>query len=205
MLKEFSLPPALALDITSTESVVACVKAVKSKYKRIHCLINNAGVSTKDHPNDPVTKTAPDDLNWCINVNVGGTLRVTQAFLPLLVGGPKEDPGKVVNLSSDLGSISNNCPDNKIGQPCGNKTAYRCSKAALNMLTRTFAAEVKDVTFAAVSPGWVATDMGSKGGRKPPLTVPQSCAGMVEILGKLSLEKTGSFISVSQGCGDIDF
>ena len=37
------------------------------------------------------------------------------------------------------------------------------------MLTRTIAVEHPDIITISQSPGWVATDMGSKGGRIPPL------------------------------------
>ena len=45
--------------------------------------------------------------------------------------------------------------------------AYRVSKAALNALTRTLAADLRDdgILVNAVCPGWVATDMGGAGGR----------------------------------------
>jgi NAD(P)-dependent dehydrogenase (short-subunit alcohol dehydrogenase family) len=43
------------------------------------------------------------------------------------------------------------------------------TKAALNALTRTLAAELRDsaVLVNAVSPDWTATDMGGRGGRPP--------------------------------------
>jgi NAD(P)-dependent dehydrogenase (short-subunit alcohol dehydrogenase family) len=48
----------------------------------------------------------------------------------------------------------------------GGTPAYRVSKAALNALTRMLAAELRgQVLVNAVCPGWVATDMGGRGGR----------------------------------------
>ena len=49
---------------------------------------------------------------------------------------------------------------------------YRISRAAANMATRCFAGELgpQGYVFIAMSPGWVATDMGSAGGRTAPLT-----------------------------------
>lgn len=49
--------------------------------------------------------------------------------------------------------------------------SYRISKAAGNMATRVFAAELKEegTIVIAMSPGWVETDMGSSGGRTAPL------------------------------------
>jgi NAD(P)-dependent dehydrogenase (short-subunit alcohol dehydrogenase family) len=65
---------------------------------------------------------------------------------------------------------------------------YRISKAALNMACMTLAHEPALRTAGArvlvMHPGWVATDMGSSGGRVPPLTVEDSTAGMVEVIGR---------------------
>jgi NAD(P)-dependent dehydrogenase (short-subunit alcohol dehydrogenase family) len=46
-------------------------------------------------------------------------------------------------------------------------SAYSASKAALNALTRTLAAELADetITVHSASPGWTATDLGGEGGR----------------------------------------
>ena len=87
----------------------------------------------------------------------------------------------------------------RAGQAPGGKTSYRCSKAALNMLTRTLASDVPGVSFAAVSPGWVATDMGSKGGSAPPLTVAQSCSALLDIAQRLTRADSGAFLSVTNG------
>ena len=61
--------------------------------------------------------------------------------------------GSIAVLSSALGSISANTD--------GGYEAYRASKAALNMLLRSYAARVKDGrSLLALMPGWVKTEMG---------------------------------------------
>ena len=62
-----------------------------------------------------------------------------------------------MNVSSEAGSLTG------MG---GGTPAYAASKAALNALTRMLAAELRPERFLvnAVSPGWVATDMGGAGG-----------------------------------------
>jgi len=61
--------------------------------------------------------------------------------------------GRIVNISSGLGQM------HKMG---AGTPAYRVSKAALNALTLTLAAEVKGsgILVNSMSPGWVRTDMG---------------------------------------------
>ena len=73
-----------------------------------------------------------------------------------------------MNMSSQLGSIKNSfgCQGMNGGVSC-----YRITRAANNMAIRTFAGELAQENFIciAMSPGHVNTDMGSSGGRTPPL------------------------------------
>jgi NAD(P)-dependent dehydrogenase (short-subunit alcohol dehydrogenase family) len=64
-----------------------------------------------------------------------------------------KDFGRIVNISRGLGQLSD------MG---GGTPAYRISKAALNVLTRILAAELKgtNILVNSMSPGWVKTDMG---------------------------------------------
>ena len=81
---------------------------------------------------------------------------MTQAFLPFLKKSTKNP--RVINISSGLGSMSSS--------PRFSTTSYQCSKAAVNMLTKCFAYDAKDIIFVAMHPGWVQTDMGSAKNRK---------------------------------------
>ena len=78
----------------------------------------------------------------------------------------------------------------------GGVASYRMSKAAQNMATRVFAAELRERGFVvvALSPGWVATDMGSSGGRTAPLTPRTSIAGMLDVISRLQPSHTGLFL-----------
>jgi len=67
----------------------------------------------------------------------------------------------------------------RTGQPCADRQRpgcfYKVSKAALNMVVRTAPADFPNVTWLALSPGWVQTDMG---GDAAPLTVRDSVTQM---------------------------
>jgi NAD(P)-dependent dehydrogenase (short-subunit alcohol dehydrogenase family) len=67
--------------------------------------------------------------------------------------------GRIVNVSSLGGSLHY--------MTYGGTPAYSISKAALNVLTRKLAAELVNtgILVNSVDPGWVATDMGGRGGR----------------------------------------
>jgi len=177
------------MDIDSEKSVMDAFKFISTKVKDLDILINNAGIGTKNHPHDPVLKVDPSEMLKVFRVNVIGTWRVTTSFLPLLC----KRAAKVLILSSDLASLTHNGFSNLIGQAGGDKTSYRCAKAALNMLVRNFAIEVPDVTFLAISPGWVATDMGSSGGRKAPLTIAESAERIVRMEAVLRRKDSGAF------------
>jgi len=125
--------------------------------------------------------------------NVVGVQLVTQAFLPLLKAAikkndvkDKDNIPKVANITSSMGSI---------GQNTGGMLSYRVSKAALDMLTSTWAIEVKEIAFLPISPGWVDTDMGQMGSKiwnqKPPLTAEQSLKGVLNVIDKATLEISG--------------
>ena len=91
---------------------------------------------------------------------------------------------RVMNVSSWLGSIS--------GKQNGGNYSYCASKAALNMLTRTFAYDVirDGITAIMVNPGWVQTDMG---GSRAKLTAEESVRGLLKVADGLTAGDTGKF------------
>lgn len=148
---------AIQLDITSPESVNAAVATVKADSARLDVLINNAGVN---YPNieDEATK-----MRTLYDINVIGTWRVTDAFKALLLTQPAEakKEKRIIHVTSSMGSIASrfNPEFEFYHQPY---TAYRCTKAALGMLTACHAYELKDddVKVHALDPAWAATEFG---------------------------------------------
>ena len=178
------LNPPIALDISSMSSIESCKSEILSSVSKLDVLVNNAGISNKNHPDDLASRTDAKEFDHIMHTNVTSVLSMTQAFLPLLQKGTNP---KVINLSSGLGSMA--------ASPRYTTTSYQCSKAALNMLTKCFADENKDVLFVAIHPGWVQTDMGSAKNRSPPVTVSQSAQGIVEVAHNVKKENSGIFIS----------
>lgn len=173
----------LPCDISNDESIEACVKAIQALgVHRVDLLINNAGVSNKDHPDDPADKVDRQEMVDIYNTNVAGPMAVTKVMAPLMEA--SLDP-VVINISSRLGSISSS---NRY-----TTTSYQCSKAAVNMLTRCQAAAFPKVKMLSVHPGWVATDMGNSKNRQAPTTVDQSVAGIVKLADTAKDRESGSF------------
>eukprot|EP00658_Telonema_sp_P-2_P070193 TRINITY_DN59783_c0_g1_i1.p1 TRINITY_DN59783_c0_g1~~TRINITY_DN59783_c0_g1_i1.p1 ORF type:complete len:277 (+),score=60.40 TRINITY_DN59783_c0_g1_i1:3-833(+) len=180
---------SVKLDIADPDSVQSAAVEVSTRLGALDVLINNAGISSSNHPNDPILTAEAGDVSNVFSTNVLGTIAVTNGMLAMLRNGSLK---KVINLSSQLASIEH-CfgIQGRFGGVC----SYRISRAASNMAMRTFAGELREegFVFVSMSPGHVDTDMGSAGGRKPPLTVDQSVGGMLEVIATLGEEDNGSF------------
>jgi NAD(P)-dependent dehydrogenase (short-subunit alcohol dehydrogenase family) len=141
------------LDVTDADSVQALSEHLERKYGHLDVLINNAGVFLDPMPpEDPsassVFRADIATLRYSMETNAYGALRLCQALIPLMRGN-----GRVVNVSSGMGQLSEMngcCP------------GYRFSKAAINVLTRILADELRDtrIKVNSVCPGWVRTEMG---------------------------------------------
>ena len=148
------------LNVTDTSSVSAAVQKVSDIVGNdgLNLLINNAAIMYDD---EGVLDCSDQAMKETFNVNVIGPLSVTNLFHPLLKLAAEcnsEVPlscarAAVFNISSQQGSIH----DTKTSS----KTAYRVSKAALNMLTKCQASEfIKDgIICLSVHPCWVLTDL----------------------------------------------
>jgi len=110
------------------------------------------------------------------DVNFFGTLAVTKAMLPLI---RKANAGRIVNLSSGLGSLTLNGDPTWVFAPY-KMLGYCGSKAAVNMMTVQLAYELRDTAIKvnAVNPGFTATDMNEHQGTQ---TVQEGAAEAVRL------------------------
>ena len=154
---------ACQLDVADDASVAAMVAEVTRTLGRADVLVNNAAI---EYDTDARAVTADlERVHSAFEINFFGAWRTAQALLPLLRVSPHP---RIVNVSSEGGSLAS------MG---GGTPAYSTSKAALNALTRVLASELRSdrVLVNAICPGWVATDMGGRGGRP----VAEGAAGVV--------------------------
>jgi NAD(P)-dependent dehydrogenase (short-subunit alcohol dehydrogenase family) len=152
---------ALTIDVSNADSIKAAATQVERDYGQLDILINNAGVMVDDQ-NKKVSEQSLGTWRKTFDTNLFGLIATTQAFLPLL---RKSEAGRIVNLSSILGSITLHAtPGSPIYESKG-YASYNVSKSAVNAYTVQFAYELKDtkIKVNAAHPGWVKTEMGGEG------------------------------------------
>lgn len=182
----------VTLDVDSQQSLSSALQEVKSIVgnEGLSCLINNAAVGiTAD-----LKGVTPEAMMTSFQINTVAPLFVTKAFLPLLQTAAAGSSGMgihraaVINISSVLGSIKLNWGEGAEFR----SYAYRTSKAALNMVTRCLAADLRSdgILCMSLHPGWVRTDMG---GPLADLSVEQSVSALLSVLSDLSEKDHGGF------------
>jgi NAD(P)-dependent dehydrogenase (short-subunit alcohol dehydrogenase family) len=164
----------IQIDVTSQPSVDKAAAEVERRHGRLDILVNNAGIALDWVPGSELTVEA---LQETFDTNVFGVFRVTKALLPLL---KRSKHGRIVNLSSGLGSLTRNADPNNSLAVRNMLLAYCASKAALNMITIQFANELKSmgIKVNSANPGFTATDMNQHRGTK---TVEQGAATPVRL------------------------
>lgn len=162
------------INVTSDPSVQRAAAEIERRHGRLDVLVNNAGIALDWCP---ASELSVDLFQKTFETKVLGAFRVTKAMLPLL---QKSQHGRIVNISSGLGSLTRNAaPDG--GLTIRNQLlAYCASKAALNMITIHFAKELKSagIKVNSANPGYTATDMNQNRGSR---TVQQGAATPVRL------------------------
>lgn len=90
---------ALRMDVTNDESVKSGVDQIINEQGRLDALVNNAGYGSYGF----IETADIDQMKRMFDVNVWGTVRVTQHVLPHM---RKQGNGRIVNISSVAGKIS---------------------------------------------------------------------------------------------------
>ena len=131
------------VDITYPDQIASLRARLASR--QFDMLFVNGGIGTRDM----VADISTDEFMRMMVTNALGPMRVIESLQELVL-----PTGTIGIMSSGQGSISNN--EN------GHYEIYRGSKAALNMLMRSFAARHVDDPRALLlmAPGWVRTELG---------------------------------------------
>lgn len=192
LTKEGFTASAIALDVTDAASIAAAAVQVGKQYGHLDILINNAGIL--DYSTDTgVESTSVETFRRVFETNLFGLVAVTQAFLPLV---KKSSAGRIVNLSSILGSIAEHSDAASMIYAM-RFPAYDSSKAAVNMYTAELAQTFKDTPMKINSahPGWVKTDMG---GEQAPMEIVDGAKTAVALATLDANGPTGGFFHLGQ-------
>lgn len=157
---------AYRADVNDEASLAAMAAAIAEP---LDLLVANAGVGSFE---GQLAAVEPADWTRVMTTNALGPLLVART-----VGAKVRDGGKLVALTSLMGSIADN--------GAGGAWSYRMSKAALNMGFSCLAVELRPrgINVAVLHPGWVQTDMG---GDQAPLSPGGSVAGMRRVIDGLA-------------------
>lgn len=142
---------AVALDVSSDESVESAAKELLTAYGSIPLLVNNAGI-TRD---GLLVRMKKSDWDHVIDTNLTGIYRTCRAFAPSMM---RARYGRIVNVSSVVAGLGNPGQAN-----------YAASKAGIEGFTRSLARELasRNVTANCVAPGFIDTDMTRDLGEEP--------------------------------------
>lgn len=171
-----------ALDVADHAQIDELARSLSGE--SIDLLLNNAGIYGDSHHAGGVFKNM-DYEAWTRTflVNTMATLKMSQAFASQIA---RSNQKKIVTISSKMGSIADNGG--------GGSYMYRSSKAAVNMVVKSLAVDLKSagVIATVLHPGWVKTDMGGPNALIP---ATQSVTGMRQVIGRLTLADSGRFIA----------
>ncbi|MDP4097607.1 SDR family oxidoreductase [Paenibacillus sp. P96] len=179
----------IEVDVTDQATIDAAAQKIDEQYGKLDVLINNAGGGVGKFEEIVVPSTTPlEALKGTFELNVFGVFAMMKTMLPLL---RKSEAGRIVNLSSGLGSLTLQSDpafeyyDHKI-------LVYNASKTAVNALTVHFAYELKDTNIKVNSadPGFTATDLNGFTGIR---TVEQATNVVVQLATLPKDGPTGGF------------
>ena len=135
---------ALRLDVTKQEDIDAAVATITKAGRGLYGLVNNAGVAQVG----PLATMPMNEIDLQIQVNLYGPVRMTRAFLPLLL----ESKGRITTVGSISGILASR-----------DLNAYSMSKHAMEAFTDSLAAELapQGVIVNIVEPGNFNSEIGA--------------------------------------------
>lgn len=141
LAEEISGEP-IKFDVSNIEEIEKTAKQIG----KIDLLINNAGISEIDL----FTGISHEKSSRIMDINLGGTLNCSRAFLPVMI---REKCGCIINISSMWGEVGASC-----------EVDYSATKAGIIGFTKALAKEVapSGIRVNCVSPGFIMTEMNSR-------------------------------------------
>lgn len=173
------------IDVTDQATIDAAARQIETDFGKLDILVNNAAVALDT---TPPSELEMETFRATYDTNVFGVFAVTKALLPLV---RKAEAGRIVNMSSGLGSLTQTS-DPEWAFKDVNLLAYNSSKSAVNAITVQFANELRGtpIKVNAADPGYVATDLNQHRGYR---TVEQGATAPVRLATLPADGPTGSY------------
>lgn len=151
--------------------------------QQIDLLVNNAGIYGPGKANgQSLASVTPEDMLQVFDIDCVGALRVVQSVKDRVIAAK----GIIANISSKMGSSDDNTS--------GGCYAYRAAKAALCIVSKSMAVDLKPAGVRVISlhPGWVQTDMTGQTGEIDTRT---SVTGMCRVIDNIDQYPPGTFVA----------
>jgi NAD(P)-dependent dehydrogenase (short-subunit alcohol dehydrogenase family) len=184
-----SLFMPLELDITAQKEIQKLPNILMQQVESLDLLINNAGIHAHSRELESNQKNLlfgtleATGMLSMFHTNALGPMMLMQALAPLLALGTSP---QILNISSRRGSIQK--------KQSGGNYGYSTSKAALNMITRTTAFDLRNqnIIVVAIHPGVLRTDMGCK---DAPLSAEEAANSIHILSNRLTMNDSGQFFN----------
>ena len=135
-------------DVSDYESLVKAVSEIIKKYRRIDCLVNNAGLWIEGELDD----NKPEEIRRAIEVNNLGVLLLSKAVIPQM---KKQKQGLIININSQGGLYAK-----------AERSVYSAAKWAITGFTKSLQGELAKygISVTGIYPGKMKTQMFEKMG-----------------------------------------
>ena len=167
-----------ALDVADHAQIERLAQVLD--HESIDLLINNAGIYPES---DKRGFGHTDYAEWtrAFRINTMAPLKMAETFAAQIA---RSRHKTIVSITSKMSSIADN--------GSGGSYLYRTSKAAVNMVVKSLAIDLKPsgITAVVFHPGWVKTDMG---GPNALISTEQSVSGIRQVISRLTLADSGKF------------
>src|SRR5437763_8250940 len=131
-------------DVADPTQIAALATRVKADFPKLDVLMNNAGIMLYKNLRAPATDLA--GLTAEVNINLGGVIGMTSAFIDMLAA----NKGTVINVSSGLAFV-----------PLPSAPIYSATKAAVHSYTQSLRFQLQEtgVEVIELMPPAVKTDL----------------------------------------------
>jgi NAD(P)-dependent dehydrogenase (short-subunit alcohol dehydrogenase family) len=168
---------SVELDVCSPASVRQARDEIAAKHDRLDILVNNAGIL----PEAAAEFEGSIDgelFRRTFETNVFGAVTAIEEFLPLLAA---SSAGRIVNVSSTMGSLSEQHNPSSPYYDVAGVPAYRASKTALNGITVALSRQLAETSIKinSICPGSVQTDLAPGNREQAPLTPEEGARAVV--------------------------